>query len=49
MPLHPDAVNLVNRHSAAGIRGVEDLHLGRARRLIEDSHSSPATAPDLTM
>jgi acetyl esterase len=35
MPLHPDAVNLLNRLSAAGIRGVEELPLGRARRLIE--------------
>ncbi|MDT5290590.1 MAG: acetyl esterase [Mycobacterium sp.] len=35
MPLHPAAVNLLNRLSAAGIRGVEELPLDRARRVIE--------------
>jgi acetyl esterase len=35
MPLHPDAANLLNRLSAAGIRGVEELPLDRARRVIE--------------
>jgi acetyl esterase len=35
MPLHPDAANLLNRLSAAGIRGVEEVPLDRARRVIE--------------
>jgi acetyl esterase len=35
LPLHPAAVDLLNRLSAAGIRGVEELSLGRARRVIE--------------
>jgi acetyl esterase len=35
MPLHPAAVDLLNRLSAAGIRGVEELPLGRARKVIE--------------
>jgi acetyl esterase len=35
MPLHPAAVDLLNRLSAAGINGVEELPLGRARKVIE--------------
>jgi acetyl esterase len=35
MPLHPAAADLLNRLSAAGINGVEELPLDRARRVIE--------------